>query len=126
MRTTMGSGTPVAVLRKPLARVLRAGHPWVFRDALQPYRAAAGDVVTIVDDKRKFVARGLADDGPIGVRVFTTKDEDVDEALFERRIVDAEQLRAVVVPPDTNAYRLLHGEATAFPRSSATCTTAGR
>ncbi|HET6585369.1 MAG TPA: class I SAM-dependent methyltransferase, partial [Nannocystaceae bacterium] len=105
----------VAQLRKPLARVLRAGHPWVFRDALQPFRAAAGDVVTVVDDKRKFVARGLADDGPIGVRVFTTKDEGVDEALFERRIALADELRATVVPPDTNAYRLLHGEGDRFP-----------
>ncbi len=105
----------VAQLRKPLARVLRAGHPWVFRDALAPFRAEAGSVVTVVDDKRKFVARGLADDGPIAVRVFTTKDESVDASLFERRFADAERLRDAVVPADTNAYRLLHGEGDRIP-----------
>jgi 23S rRNA (cytosine1962-C5)-methyltransferase len=87
----------------------------VFRDALAPFRAEAGAVVTVVDDKRKFVARGLADDGPIAVRVFTTKDEPVDAALFERRFADAERLRDAVVPADTNAYRLLHGEGDRIP-----------
>jgi 23S rRNA (cytosine1962-C5)-methyltransferase len=109
------SAGTVAQLRKPLARVLRAGHPWVFRDALAPFRAEVGAVVTVVDDKRKFVARGLADDGPIAVRVFTTKDEPVDAALFERRFADAERLRDAVVPADTNAYRLLHGEGDRIP-----------
>jgi 23S rRNA (cytosine1962-C5)-methyltransferase len=87
----------------------------VYRDALQPFRAEAGDVVTVVDDKRKFVGRGLADDGPIGVRVFTTTDEKVDADLFERRILGADELRRMVVPADTNAFRFLHGEGDRFP-----------
>jgi len=102
-------------LRKPLARVLRQGHPWVYRDALQPFSAAPGDVVTVVDERRKLVARGLADEGPIAVRVFTTKDERIDEELFTRRFAEAGALRDAVVPAHTDAYRFLHGEGDRVP-----------
>lgn len=39
------------VLRKPLRATVAAGHPWIFRDALQPFELPAGTVVTIVDPR---------------------------------------------------------------------------
>lgn len=110
-------GAPtVARLRKPLERALRAGHPWVFRDALaEPFDAPAGAVVRVLDKQGRFVAAGLADDGPIGVRVLTLSDEPVDEKLFAQRIDQALELRARVAPADTDAYRLLHGEGDRLP-----------
>jgi 23S rRNA (cytosine1962-C5)-methyltransferase len=102
-------------LRKPLSRVLRAGHPWIFRDALAPFSAPAGAVATVVDAKRRFVARGLVDEGPIGVRVFTVDDEPIGAELLARRIDSAVALRDRVLPPDTDAYRLLHGEGDRVP-----------
>jgi 23S rRNA (cytosine1962-C5)-methyltransferase len=106
----------VARLGRRLERVLAQGHPWIWRDALEGLDATPGTVVTVVDRAGRFVARGIADRGPIGVRVFTLDErESVDEALFARRIAAAAALRDRVVPPDTNAYRLLHGEGDRVP-----------
>jgi 23S rRNA (cytosine1962-C5)-methyltransferase len=107
-------------LRKELRRALGLGHPWVYRDALEPSDAAVGDlqageVVDVLDARGRLVARGLADDGPIAVRVWTTADEPLDEGLLARRIAAAAALRDRVVPAETNAYRLLHGEGDRVP-----------
>ena len=102
-------------LRKPLERSLRAGHPWIFRDALEAFDAAPGTAVRVVDRKGRFVASGLSEDGPIGVRVFSLEDRPVDEALFKGRIEAAFALRAQLALPETDAYRLIHGEGDRLP-----------
>jgi 23S rRNA (cytosine1962-C5)-methyltransferase len=103
------------VLKKPLRAAIAAGHPWIFRDALESFDLPAGRVVTVVDGKGAFVGRGWVDDGPIGVRVWTADDEAVGEPLLVRRIAAAVALRRTVIPADTNAYRLLHGEGDRMP-----------
>jgi 23S rRNA (cytosine1962-C5)-methyltransferase len=102
-------------LRKPLERSIRSGHPWIYRDALAPFTAEPGSVVTVEAKSGRFLARGLADTGPIGVRVFTTRDEPLEAAFFQARIERALSMRARIVPPDTTAYRLLHGEGDGLP-----------
>jgi 23S rRNA (cytosine1962-C5)-methyltransferase len=110
------AATPEVRLVRRLERTLGQGHPWIWRDALAPHGAAAGEVVTVVDRRGAFVARGIADDGPIGVRVLTTDArEPVDDALLGRRIAQAAALRDRVVPPATSSYRLLHGEGDRLP-----------
>ncbi|MCB9596615.1 MAG: class I SAM-dependent rRNA methyltransferase [Sandaracinaceae bacterium] len=99
-----------ARLRKNVASAIRAGHPWVYRDALERVDCAPGTVVTVRDRDNSFVGRGVADAGPIAVRVWTVKNEPVDEALVARRVCDAVRLRERTMPPDTNAIRLVHGE----------------
>jgi 23S rRNA (cytosine1962-C5)-methyltransferase len=102
-------------LRKPLRAALEAGHPWVWRDALEAgFAAEPGSVVRVVDD-RGLVAIGLAEAGSIGVRVLSTKNLPVDDALFASRIAQAAALRDRVVPEQTDAYRLVHGEGDALP-----------
>ncbi|MBC8074351.1 MAG: hypothetical protein IAG13_38885, partial [Deltaproteobacteria bacterium] len=98
------------ILRKPLRARLAAGHPWVFRDALEPFAIAPGELLTVVDAHGRFVARGWSEGGPIAVRVLTTADEPIDEAWLSARLADAVALRDRVRPPDTDAYRLVHGE----------------
>lgn len=62
------------------------------------------------------MARGLAEAGPIAVRVLcTSAREPIDRALFRRRIEQALALRADVIPPATDAYRLIHGEGDRLP-----------
>lgn len=102
-------------LKKNLQRVLAQGHPWVFRDALAGPLPDPGRVVTVLDPDGEFVARGLAEAGPIGLRVFTTLDEPLDDGLFARRIQSAADLRRRVVPPETTAFRLVHGEGDRLP-----------
>lgn len=106
---------PRIPLRKPLERTIGRGHPWIYREALDPSDVPPGEVVTVVDRRGRFLARGFAEGGPIGVRVLTTRDEPIDGALFGRRIRQAAELRDRVVPPRTTAYRLLHGEGDRLP-----------
>jgi 23S rRNA (cytosine1962-C5)-methyltransferase len=99
-----------AILVKNLRRAIKSGHPWVYRDALRPFRAPPGEVVTVRDAKKAFVARGIAEEGPIAVRVWTTANEPIDEAFVRRRVAAAVALRRQVTPADTDAVRLLNGE----------------
>lgn len=102
-------------LKKPLERSLRAGHPWIFRDALEAHSAAPGSEVRVLDRKGKFLARGWAESGPIGVRVFSLEDRALDAKFMVERVRTALSLRAKICPPETDAYRLLHGEGDRLP-----------
>jgi 23S rRNA (cytosine1962-C5)-methyltransferase len=103
-------------LIKPLERTILAGHPWLYRDALQPFEAAPGEPVDVFDKRGRLLARGVVDAGPIGVRLFTTRaSERIDESLFQQRVQSALALRAQALPPLTTAYRLIHGEGDRLP-----------
>lgn len=104
----------VLQLRKPLARSIRDGHPWIYRDAVSGY-APPGTIVTVIDAHGNFVARGIADAGPIAVRVLTVRDEEITKELLGSRVARASELRTRFVPSDTDTYRLLHGEGDRLP-----------
>src|SRR4051812_47175319 len=74
---------PRVRLRKDLSRHVRAGHPWIFADALAPVELATGTVVDVLGVDGQFLARGLYEAGsPIAVRVATLDErEEVDGAL---------------------------------------------
>jgi 23S rRNA (cytosine1962-C5)-methyltransferase len=103
-----------------VAARLRAGHPYLFREALggRPLSAPAGEVVEILDDVGGFVARGLYDpDGVVAVRVLTRDaDEAIDAQAIERRVRAAQKLRQALLPQEgMTAYRVLHGEGDLLP-----------
>jgi 23S rRNA (cytosine1962-C5)-methyltransferase len=104
-------------LRKDLARHLRAGHPWVFRKAVEraPNRLPAGAIVDVTEDGR-FVARGYYDPhSAISVRILTREPaEAIDAAFWRRRVARAMALRRELVA-GTNGYRVLHGEGDGVP-----------
>jgi 23S rRNA (cytosine1962-C5)-methyltransferase len=102
-------------LRKPVERAIAGGHPWIYRDALLPFEAPAGAVATVRDGAGRFVARGLVDGDAIGVRLFTTRDESLSRELVALRFGRATELRRAVVPADTDAWRVLHGEGDRLP-----------
>jgi 23S rRNA (cytosine1962-C5)-methyltransferase len=111
----MRSRTLSVRLRKPLERSLRAGHPWIYREALEAFEAAPGTPVRVLDRKGGFVAAGLCDAGPIAVRVFALQDRPFGEELFAQRIDAALALRRRLQLHETDAYRLLHGEGDRLP-----------
>lgn len=104
-------------LQKDLARHLRAGHPWVFRKAIEkaPKGLAAGAIVDVVDEER-FVARGYFDPrSAISVRILTREPaEAIDAGFWRRRVARALALRAELVS-GTNAFRMVHGESDGLP-----------
>jgi 23S rRNA (cytosine1962-C5)-methyltransferase len=104
-------------LQKDLARHLRAGHPWVFRKAIEkaPKGLAPGSVVDVTDEGR-FVARGYYDPhSAISVRILTREPaEDIDAAFWRRRVARALALRRELVH-GTTGYRMVHGESDGLP-----------
>ena len=104
-------------LRKDLARHLRAGHPWVFRKAVDraPRGLEPGAIVDVVEDGR-FVARGYYDPhSAIAVRILTRDaGEAVDADYWHRRVRRAARLREDLVR-GTTGYRLVHGENDGLP-----------
>jgi 23S rRNA (cytosine1962-C5)-methyltransferase len=104
-------------LRKDLARHLRAGHPWVFRKAVEraPGRLPPGAIVDVTEDGR-FVARGYYDPhSAISVRILTREPaEAIDAAFWRRRVARAAALRRELVHGATG-YRLVHGEGDGLP-----------
>jgi 23S rRNA (cytosine1962-C5)-methyltransferase len=104
-------------LQKDLARHLRAGHPWVFRKAVEkaPKGLAAGTIVDVVEGER-FVARGYYDPlSAIAVRILTREPaEVVDAAFWKRRVQRALALRRELVR-STTGWRLVHGESDGLP-----------
>jgi 23S rRNA (cytosine1962-C5)-methyltransferase len=103
-------------LARPLERAILSGHPWLYRDALEPFELAPGEVVDIFDKRKRLLAKGFVDAGPIGARVLTTHPkEHVGPQLFAARIAAALALRERARPADTDAYRLVHGEGDRLP-----------
>jgi 23S rRNA (cytosine1962-C5)-methyltransferase len=111
------TGAARLALQKDLARHLRAGHPWVFRKALErpPRGLPAGAIVEVVEGER-FVARGYYDPhSAISVRVLTREPaEAVDAAFWRRRVQRAMALRRELVR-GTTAFRMVHGESDGLP-----------
>lgn len=87
----------------------------MFRDALARLSCKPGDIVSIVDERDRLIARGWAEEGPIAVRVLTTRNASIDKEMLRQRIEAAATLRARMVPPQTDTYRLLHGEGDRLP-----------
>jgi 23S rRNA (cytosine1962-C5)-methyltransferase len=104
-------------LQKDLARHLRAGHPWVFRKAVEraPRDLPAGAIVDVVEGDR-FVARGYYDPhSAISVRVLTREPaEGIDGTFWKRRVRRALSLRLELVH-GTTGFRWVHGESDGLP-----------
>ena len=98
---------------------VRAGHPWVFREALggRPLPQPPGSEVEILDSAGVFVARALYDpDGPIALRVFTREPgTTLDRNTVRARVERARRLREMLLPPSLTAYRVIHAEADGLP-----------
>src|SRR2546430_154440 len=106
-------------LQKDLARRLRAGHPWVYKRAIErpPSGLQAGSIVDVTSGG-KFVARGYYDpSGAVRVRVLTRDPAEAIGPLFwRRRIAKAVALRrAYVLSEETDCARLVHGEGDGLP-----------
>jgi 23S rRNA (cytosine1962-C5)-methyltransferase len=105
-------------LARGLGRHLRAGHPWVFRKALEQVpKIPAGSVVDLTENG-KFVARGYFDPhSAIAVRVLTRDPrENIDADFITRRVRQAlAERRSLIDLTDTDSFRLLHGEGDGLP-----------
>jgi 23S rRNA (cytosine1962-C5)-methyltransferase len=115
----MSSQHPRIYLRKDLSRHIRAGHPWVFADAVRMRDdLAPGTIVDLCDRDDSFLGRGYYDGGSdIAVRLFTLEpDVEIDDAFILKRVKRAYEIRRdYVLSERTNAFRWLHGEGDFLP-----------
>ncbi len=124
-RSSQQRGAPIVrrnTIRLPwdVARRVRAGHPWVYREALgpRPGRDAAGTALDLVDPDGEPVGRGLSEgDGTIAVRVFTRDPRRaIDAELVAARVKSAVALRGRLLVGEVLEHtRLINGESDGLP-----------
>jgi 23S rRNA (cytosine1962-C5)-methyltransferase len=110
-------------LAPDIAQRVRAGHPWVYREAMGPRPIAPepGTPIDLVDPDGEFVGRGLYDaDSAIAVRVFVRRpDVAIDADLIAARVRGAIALRTKLFEQTgqtgLGAYRLINGESDGLP-----------
>jgi 23S rRNA (cytosine1962-C5)-methyltransferase len=97
-------------------RSLLRRHPWVFEGSIAKGRADAGETVRIEAHDGRFLAWGaFSPHSAIRVRAWSFHEaERIDAAFFERRIAAALSLREKL-SVDSDAQRLVHGEADGLP-----------
>ncbi len=97
---------------------IEAGHPWVFSGEIGRVAGdpAPGDIVKVVNHSGYLLGIGYINpQSQITVRMLSWEEQDIDTAFFEQRLRAAYQLRKHVVEDNSNAYRLVHGEADYLP-----------
>lgn len=123
-RGAPGRGLPIVrknTVRLPpdVAQRIRAGHPWVYREAFGPRLSPEpGTAIDIVDDEGEFVGRGLYDaDSAIALRVFVrAPDMQIDGELIASRVRAAIALRRRLVDfGRLGAIRLVNAESDGLP-----------
>ena len=105
-----------------VASRVRAGHPWIFRDALgsRELTEPTGTVVDIISGNRDFIGRGFVDrDHPVAVRILTRDPEErlaPGAGVIGARFTRAAQLRWLLMGgthPDS--MRLFAGDSEGLP-----------
>jgi 23S rRNA (cytosine1962-C5)-methyltransferase len=105
----------VRINRKGANRIA-SGHPWIFSsDVLDRGQAAAGEAVVVVDPGGAALGTAhYSDSSQISLRLLSERVETIDRAFYLRRIAAADAHRKRVVQ-NSQAYRLVHGEADQLP-----------
>jgi 23S rRNA (cytosine1962-C5)-methyltransferase len=111
------SALPRVTLRKNLARAIRRGHPWIFRDALA--RSAPlpdGAVVLVAGPDGRPLARGFWDArSPIAVRILGAEPSSVPALVAARAAEALDRRLGFIDRAQTDAFRWIHGEADDLP-----------
>lgn len=115
---TLHDDSPRGRLRLSRIRgVEELGHLWIYAGYIEDVSGelVSGDVVDVMASNGRFYARGLYNPASkIRVRILTFDDEPITEQFWRGRLAQAVRLRQRVVA-DTNAYRLIYGEADRLP-----------
>lgn len=111
-----GFGRALVVLKPRKATPFYARHPWVFASAVQRVEGDCGDgdVVDLVSEKRKFIARGIINRrSRLWVRLYTwNAGQALDDGFWRQRIQRAVQFRTQLGYDDpAGAARLVYSEA---------------
>jgi 23S rRNA (cytosine1962-C5)-methyltransferase len=103
-----------------VAHRIRAGHPWVYREAIgpRPLVADPGTAIDCVDEDGEFVGRGIYDgDSAIALRIFVrAPDVAIDGKLIRDRVRAAIALRKRFIDFDKlQSCRIINAESDGLP-----------
>lgn len=104
-------------LNHDLRWALQSGFPWIYAPAVTiPSHARCGDFALLKDSKGAILAKGFCDpQSHLAFRVLTVDRPSFGDETVLSRLRDASALRAAVIPPDTNSFRLINGEGDRLP-----------
>jgi 23S rRNA (cytosine1962-C5)-methyltransferase len=94
----------------------RRRHPWIFSGSLARGAPVPSGLVEVRDADGRYAGRGFASSSsPIAARIWTFEDRPLDAGLVASRVDAAVALRAAVLPPETDGYRVLNAEGDFLP-----------
>ncbi|HEX8247011.1 MAG TPA: class I SAM-dependent rRNA methyltransferase [Pyrinomonadaceae bacterium] len=118
-------------VNKKGARRVRGGHLWIYRSDVVKAEADAGAVVSVYDEARNFVGKAFySDSSEITLRIFTTKDEEINKEFWRAQIKAAarrrqdffnaqtqtgKQAKTESRKPSADAQRLIYSEGDLIP-----------
>jgi len=104
-------------LKKRKEVPIQAGHPWIFSHAIaQEPSAEPGAIVRVVSHEGTLLGSGMYNPHTsIRVRMLTTKEEPIGTDFFCTRFEILRARKESYLPPDTNGYRVVHGDADGLP-----------
>ena len=99
---------------------LKRFHPWVFSGAIARIEGEPeeGEIVDVFTSKKEFIACGHYQVGSIAVRVLSFTQQEIDRDFWRQKLQVAKDLRValgLIVNPENNTYRLVHGEGDNLP-----------
>lgn len=106
------------ILKKDKEKPLEGFHPWVFSGAIEEIDDSyqSGDIVKVYSHQGKYLGQGyLNPRSQIAIRMLTFDEAEINAGFFERKIAEACSLRRQFLPPQTNAFRLIHAEGDGLP-----------
>lgn len=116
---TMSQRYPKIFLKPGRERSVIKGHPWIFSGAIASVEGnpGPGDIAEVLSHKGESLASGFFNPlTGIAVRILTKQASiSIDHDFWRSRIRSALALRQKVIPPQTNAYRLVNAEGDRIP-----------
>jgi 23S rRNA (cytosine1962-C5)-methyltransferase len=113
----MSAAVKRLVLRRNQDRRVRGGHPWIFSNEVARFDGAPapGDLVEVTDERGAFLGRAYFNpQSLIAARLLTRGRDEVDTALFVKRMERALRLREAALPGE-RAVRVVYGESDQLP-----------
>ena len=111
---------PKVYLKPGRERSLQRFHLWVFSGAIKGIsgKPEEGDIVEVCDASGNYLATGHIQNGSITVRIFSFTQTDAGINFWKEKFERAFALRKALGffdNPNTNVFRLVHGEGDGFP-----------
>lgn len=105
------------ILKKGRDKSIQWRHPWLFSGAIQQIQGEPepGEIVPVYAASGELLAKGFYNPhSQIALRLLSFDQQPIERAFFAARLQSALSLRQLVIR-DSNAYRLVHGEADGLP-----------